>query len=181
MAHLVSRSPDLRWALNLHVDGSPSIFFFHRAGPTAPRRSPYESYWGPTWVTRATFGHPPAEGPQTYARERDPGRGSATGSRKVAPPAGPSHLTPSRPGEAKPRSREAPRSPCENENPNQKTTACPWWPAEESKSQKLLFGAWDGRRCPRDTKRNPGAGYSTLWGRWVLYRPISKRTPPSAY
>ena len=26
----------------------------------------------------ATFGHPPAEGPGTYARERDPGRGSAT-------------------------------------------------------------------------------------------------------
>ena len=28
----------------------------------------------------ATFGHPPAEGPGTYARERNPGRGSATGA-----------------------------------------------------------------------------------------------------
>ena len=64
-----------------------------------------------TWVMRPTFGHPPAEGPGTYARERDPGRGSATGSRKVSPPAGPSRLTPSRPGEAKSRSDEAPRCP----------------------------------------------------------------------
>ena len=72
---------------------------------------------------RATFAPPPAEGPETYARERNPGRGSATGSRKVVPPAGPSHLTPSSPGEAKSRSREAPRSPRENGNPNQKTAA----------------------------------------------------------
>ena len=89
----------------------PSVFFFRRFGPTPPDRSPYESDRAPTWVMRATFGHPPAEGPGTYARERDPGRGSATGSRKVVPPAGPSHLTPSRPGEAKSRSREAPRCP----------------------------------------------------------------------
>ena len=77
----------------------------------------------PPCIMGATFGHPPAEGPGTYARERDPGRGSATGSRKVVPPAGPSHLTPSRPGEAKSRSDEAPRCPNQNENPNQKTAA----------------------------------------------------------
>ena len=65
----------------------------------------------PPCIMGATFGHPPAEGPETYARERDPGRGSATGSRKVVPPAGPSHLTPSSPGEAKSRSREPPRCP----------------------------------------------------------------------
>ena len=65
----------------------------------------------PPCIMGATFGHPPAEGPETYARERDPGRGSATGSRKVVPPAGPPHLTTRRPGEAKSRSREAPRCP----------------------------------------------------------------------
>ena len=96
--------------------------FFLPLGGAGPAPPPGEvSYWVLTWVMRATFGHPPAEGPETYARERDPGRGSATGSRKVVPPAGPSHLTPSRPGEAKSRSDEAPRCPNQNENPNKKT------------------------------------------------------------
>ena len=77
-----------------------------------PARCPGEvSSELPPCIMRATFAAPPAEGPETYARERDPGRGSATGSRKVVPPAGPSHLTPSRPGEAKSRSSEAPRCP----------------------------------------------------------------------
>ena len=109
--HLREKASWVIRSRELHVTPCPSVFFFHRAGPTRPRRSPYESYWARTWVMRATFGHPPAEGPGTYARERDPGRGSATGSRKVVPPAGPSHLTPSRPGEAKSRSDEAPRCP----------------------------------------------------------------------
>ena len=89
----------------------PFDFFLPLGGaPGAP--PPGEvSYWVLTWVMRATFAPPPAEGPETYARERDPGRGSATGPRKVPPPAGPSHLTPSSPGEAKSRSREAPRCP----------------------------------------------------------------------
>ena len=94
------------------------------------------SSWVPPSIMRATFGHPPAEGPETYARERDPGRGSATGSRKVVPPAGPSHLTPSRPGEAKSRSDEAPRCPNQNRSPNHKTAACAGLP-EPGASQFL--------------------------------------------
>ena len=91
--------------------GVPFDFFLPSNRATGARCPHEVSYWVLTCVMGATFGHPPAEGPQTYARERDPGRGSATGSRKVVPPAGPSHLTPSRPGEAKSRSREAPRCP----------------------------------------------------------------------
>ena len=41
----------------------------------------------------------------------------------MLPPAGPSHLTSSRPGEAKSRSDEAPRCPKQNCSPNQKTAA----------------------------------------------------------
>ena len=98
---------------------------YTKVTPKAGQNGPMWLYVGseltiwPVWLgigydyfsMMATFGHPPAEGPGTYARERDPGRGSATGSRKVAPPAGPSHLTPSSPGEAKSRSDEAPRCP----------------------------------------------------------------------
>ena len=87
----------------------PFDFFLPLGGANGAPPPGEVSYWVLTWVMRATFGHPPAEGPETYARERDPGRGSATGSRKVSPPAGPSRLTPSSPGEAKSRSREAPR------------------------------------------------------------------------
>ena len=65
----------------------------------------------PPCVMGATFAPLPAEGPETYARERNPGRGSAGRTPQVPPPAGPSHLTPSSPGEAKSRSREAPRCP----------------------------------------------------------------------
>jgi len=71
----------------------------------------------------ATFAPLPAEGPETYARERNPGRGSAGRTPQVLPPAGPSHLTPSSPGEAKPRPREAPGSWAYPGPPNQKTAA----------------------------------------------------------
>ena len=116
-------SPDLRIAVfhlgetasgdlrSREQEGSPSIFFFRRFGPTPPDRSPYGSYRGPTCIMGATFAPLPAEGPETYARERNPGRGSAGRTPQVAPPAGPSHLTPSSPGEAKSRSREAPGAP----------------------------------------------------------------------
>ena len=91
--------------------GVPFDFFrllFRAPGARCPGEV---SSWVPPCVMGATFAPPPAEGPETYARERNPGRGSATGSRKVPPPAGPSSLTPSSPGEAKSRSREAPRCP----------------------------------------------------------------------
>ena len=115
------RGPANRWIWSADLPNEMSCIstrrsvashFFLPSNRATGARCPHEvSYWVLTWVMRATFGHPPAEGPETYARERDPGRGSATGSRKVVPPAGPSHLTPSRPGEAKSRSREAPRCP----------------------------------------------------------------------
>ena len=63
--------------------GVPFDFFLPLGGaPGAPPPGEVSS-WVPPCIMRATFGHPPAEGPETYARERDPGRGSATGSRKV--------------------------------------------------------------------------------------------------
>jgi len=60
-------------------------------------------------------------GAETYVAPPSAGRRPAVGPPQMLPPAGPSHLTPSRPGEAKSRSREAPRCPRENENPNKKT------------------------------------------------------------
>ena len=111
MACLVLRE-EASWVMRTTVlNPFPRRFFLRNFGPTRPNRMVLKPYREPTWVMGATFAPPPGEQPQTYARERNPGRGSATGSRKVVPPAGPSHLTPSRPGEAKSRSDEAPRCP----------------------------------------------------------------------
>ena len=60
-------------------------------------------------------------GAETYVAPPSAGRRPAVRPPQVLPPAGPSHLTPSRPGEAKSRSDEAPRCPDQNQNPNQKT------------------------------------------------------------
>ena len=48
-------------------------------------------------------------GAETYVAPPSAGRRPPVGPPQVLPPAGPSHLTPSSPGEAKSRSREAPR------------------------------------------------------------------------
>ena len=88
-----------------------SRFFFRCFGRAAPDRMVLRPYFTPPCIMGPTFAPLPAEGPETYARERNPGRGSAGRAPQVLPPAGPSHLTPSSPGEAKSRSREAPRCP----------------------------------------------------------------------
>ena len=100
------------WRSQISRTGGVTFDFFRLLFRAPGARTPGEvSSWVPPCIMGATFAPLPAEGPETYARERNPGRGSATGSRKVVPPAGPSHLTPSSPGEAKSRSREAPRCP----------------------------------------------------------------------
>ena len=62
-------------------------------------------------------------GAETYVAPPSAGRRPAVRPPQVLPPAGPSHLTPSRPGEAKSRSDEAPRCPNQFRSPNQKTAA----------------------------------------------------------
>ena len=59
-------------------------------------------------------------GAETYVAPPSAGRRPAVRPPQVLPPAGPSHLTPSRPGEAKSRSDEAPRCPNQFRSPNQK-------------------------------------------------------------
>ena len=111
MAHLLLAEEGLEPLRSQPSRVVPSPFFLPLGGATGAPPPGEVLSWVPTWVMGATFAPSPGEQPETYARERNPGRGSATGSRKVVPPAGPSHLTPSRPGEAKSRSDEAPRCP----------------------------------------------------------------------
>ena len=77
-------------------------------------------------------------GAETYVAPPSAGRRPAVRPPQVLPPAGPSHLTPSRPREAKSRSREAPSCPRENENPNQKTAEA-WGPSAKSASLRDLL------------------------------------------
>ena len=66
------------------------------------------------------------EGAETYVAPPSAGRRPAVRPPQVLPPAGPSHLTPSRPKQAESWSDEAPRCPNQFRSPNQKTAGSRW-------------------------------------------------------
>ena len=99
---------------------------------------------------------------ETYVAPPSAGRWWAVGPPQVLPLAGPSHLTPSRPGEAKSRSDEAPRCPKQNCSPNQKTAAS---------TQGATSG--DGARDGVPTRITYNFKYNIAW-----HKPVtSGRTP----
>ena len=104
----------------------PGRFLRQNIGRGAPDRmvlkASRERTWN-FWPPRHPAG---GRGAETYVAPPSAGRRPAVRPPQVLPPAGPSHLTPSRPGEAKSRSDEAPRCPNQFRSPNQKTAAPPW-------------------------------------------------------
>ena len=150
--------------------GVPLPFFVPKNGadpaPHAHQVSPKEPPWN-FWPPRHPAG---GRGAETYVAPPSAGRRPAVRPPQVLPPAGPSHLTPSRPGEAKSWSDEAPRCPNQFRSPNQKTAgllrrtlAGPW----TNSSSGHLLGGWRvwGRApkciwplgwirvCPEDMRR----------------------------
>ena len=114
----------MRLALNLHVEGYLCRFLPQNIGRDTPDRMVLKASWVPPWNFWPPRHPAGGRGAETYVAPPSAGRRPAARPPQVLPPAGPSHLTPSRPGEAKSRSDEAPRCPNQNENPNQKTAGC---------------------------------------------------------
>ena len=111
----------MRLALNLHVGRCPGRFLRQNIGPTRPDRMVLKASWALTWNFWPPRHPAGGRGAETYVAPPSAGRRPAVRPPQVLPPAGPSHLTPSRPGEAKSRSDEAPRCPNQFRSPNQKT------------------------------------------------------------
>ena len=111
----------MRLALNLHVGRYPGRFLHQNIGRGAPDRMALKAPWVLTWSFWPPRHPAGGRGAEAYVAPPSAGRRPAVRPPQVLPPAGPSHLTPSRPGEAKSRSDEAPRCPNQFRSPNQKT------------------------------------------------------------
>ena len=111
----------MRLALNLHVGRYPGRFLRQNIGPQGPELLVLKASWVLTWNFWPPRHPAGGRGAETYVAPPSAGRRPAVRPPQVLPPAGPSHLTPSRPGEAKSRSDEAPRCPNQFRSPNQKT------------------------------------------------------------
>ena len=100
---------------------APGRFLRRNIGRTPPDRMVLKAPWLLTWE-KSPPRHPAGgRGAETYVAPPSAGRRPAVRPPQVLPPAGPSHLTPSRPKQAESWSDEAPRCPDQNQNPNQKT------------------------------------------------------------
>ena len=104
----------MRLALNLHVGRYPGRFLRQNIGPQGPELLVLKAPWVLTWNFWPPRHPAGGRGAETYVAPPSAGRRPAVRPPQVLPPAGPSHLTPSRPGEAKSRSDEAPRCPKQN-------------------------------------------------------------------
>ena len=98
----------MRLALNLHVGRYPGRFLRQNIGRPPPGRMVLKASWVLTWNFWPPRHPAGGRGAETYVAPPSAGRRPAVRPPQVLPPAGPSHLTPSRPGEAKSRSDEAP-------------------------------------------------------------------------
>ena len=101
----------MRLALNLHVGRCPGRFLRQNIGRGAPDRMVLKAPWALAWNFWPPRHPAGGRGAETYVAPPSAGRRPAGRPPQVLPPAGPSHLTPSRPGETKSRSDEAPRCP----------------------------------------------------------------------
>ena len=99
----------------------PGRFLRQNIGRPPPDRMALKAPWVRTWNFWPPRHPAGGRGAETYVAPPSAGRRPAVGPPQVLPPAGSSHLTPSRPKQAEFWSDEAPGCPDQNQNPNQKT------------------------------------------------------------